>query len=401
MKVVARKTVDSGPSECEPFFERVLDEQRADPNNIIYDYETEVEEQTVEDPAEFHIWKRRQMTENGDPEPKSPCDDKGYPVCVGEGGELTRDCEGNPPAWGPWVDGSEGGVSVGTVTVPSSGCRPKRIRPSLGGYPSSEEEAERAVRRDREHHRRQQERRVNKIRVEYDIREHEEASEHPEWKCRVTRERARDYPEGWEDVDYDPAEAGLFRPITIHLSWKEKRDGRWVRTGAGNFKGRKDVKKWARENRLYAARSLHGKLGELGFNRQSIQYGSGYEFWLPAPGGGRSGERGDDVCLVESIWSSYYDPSFSYTHSALDESRLLDPGRDRDKIPIGGYGEFTKARFSVAEISGPRGLGGEKEFTKYEEKAPGGTVRFCREKFDEAVGASLVKIGGGLPKVRS
>jgi hypothetical protein len=403
---VARRTAEEGPEECEAFFEEVIERKRENPNNIIYDYETEVEEKTEEVPPEFHIWKRRQRTDAGDPEPTSPCDDKGYPLYIDEEGNLTRGSEGNEIAWGPWIDGSEEGVSVDTVNVPSKRCRAEEIRARYHRYPTSEERAEELVRRDRAHHFRQQKRRKNKIQVEYDIREEREGSSHPVWECRVKRIKARDYPEDWAPADYDPNSVEILSPITIHLSWKEKRDGRWVKTGAGNFKGRKNVKKWGREGRLFATRALYRKLEEMGFESQGRQYGDGGIFWLPAPGD--TGEppadpgRGDDVCLVEASWSSYYDPSFGYTHSGLDGMRLFDPDRDRSKIPIGGSDEFRKADFSVAQISGLRknALRGEKAFHKYTEQAPASTTTFCREKFDKAVRAAMVKIGDDLPKVR-
>ena len=379
-------TTKEGEEACVAFFNRIKTEWKADPNNVIFKFVTSVEKKDVKDPAVWSVFKRRQRTKEGAEEPKNPCDDKGRPLFVSPSGELATAADGNEIAWGPWVDAIRGDVSTGTIAK-SQRCHGERIKLRGGYYYSmNEKEIEDAIARDKAFHDKQQANRASKVAVDYKHELAKPESSHPEWICKVKKEKAREFPAAWESTKYSPLKAAT-DPIEIAFSYdkrvKNEKTGRYktVHTGVGNFAGRKDVVKKIEEGRMFGMRALETNLKESGFNE--IPYGmSSYpKFTTRVPGS-------DDICIV-----STYREDFPYAANYFANKRLES---ESGKIYIGGM--FRSARFEIGKLDPNTRMISEDKIHEYEEKAPKESVEFCRGKFNEVVKNSIIKLEEPKPE---
>jgi hypothetical protein len=374
----AEKETEAGPDDCNKFFEEVKDGWSRDPNNVIYNFVTSVDKRIEKDPAEYSVLKRRQRTKDGNESPKNPCDDKGKPLFKTPSGELVAKAEGNEVAWGPWLNALRDDVSMETITKPER-CRGHRM---LGfhwyGAPSREDQIKDAIDRDTKMHDKQQEKKASKVAVDYKYELAKEAGEHPVWTCKVVKEKAREFPETWKDVAYHPNDAPGKSPIFISFSYdkrvqNEKTGGfKTVHTGVGNFKGRERVTGEIGKGSIFGLRALEDGLKKAGFKRPPYGF-SDEDSTLKVP-------DSDDVCMA-----SVSRRDFPYAANGWVNRRLED---EQGRVYLGGM--FRSAQFSIAKEL-PRATFHDK-FQEYEEKAPGKSVAFCHEKFNEAVKDAIVNL---------
>jgi len=396
-----------GKEVCEEWIDLEKQQLQKDPNNTGVEYETNIKETTEKEYAEWHIFKRRQRTKNGAENPESPCDDKGLPLYVDDENKLTTKSNNNEPAWGDWVDGSEKGVSIETVTIPKGRrCSPDTIVRRYRRYPSTKEMAMDFIKYDKKHHDKQQKRRKNKIKVEYKPKLIKKEVIKPKWECSIKVKR-EEYPEDWDFAKYDPRKNPEKTPIVIHLRWKKKRNNQWVTTGAGNFKGRKKLKERARAGKLFAKKTLLENINKYDFKGIAYKYGGGSQYKLKVP-------DSDDFCVISVSWSSS-DPSFGYV-GPLHKLGV----RKGPPYPIGGYKEFRWGDFSIQkgvkkkteeeieELASkpevdPDAIREQYEkdlkFYEYEKKAPEETVDFCFDVFDDITKDSIVEISEDIKKI--
>ena len=372
-------TTKKGPNGCEFFFNTKRDEWNADPNNVIYKFITNITKNDVIDPAEWKIFKRRQRTKDGKESPQNPCDDKGKPLFLTSSGEITTKAEGNEIAWGSWIDAIRGDVSTETLTK-AQRCHGHRIK--LRGsyhYSLSEKEIEDAIAHDKAFHDKQQASRASKVAVDYKHELAKAGSSHPEWTCKITKEKAREYPTSWVSATYNPLKVDA-SPLLISFSYdkheRNEKTGKYktIHTGVGNFKGRIAITEKIKNGQVFGMRPLEDNMEKAGFKK--LEEGTSYpKYALQIPGR-------DDVCFIETTRED-----FPYAANYLTNRYLESP---EGKVYLGGM--FRSARFKIARTEPGTKHVFEHRVHEYQEKAPKKSVEFCHEKFNEIIKHAIIKL---------
>lgn len=342
---------------CIDSLSRELKKLKSDPNNYPYKFSIESSPSKKVIDGNYNVKIRRQRTSNGPTDPLSLCDDSGRP--------LTN--EDGSPKWGQWHDCDEKVVGDKRSGKYSRCFTEKLCR---WGHFSSEKEAQRNVDALLRSEEKAQKNRKNKIHIEYTIEEKKKPSSKDIWMCKITKEKVRDFPSTWEDVNIKP-KSDYAMPISFKRHKISKKTGKQLSqtTGVGNFRGKQSVIKELKNNEIFGMYRFHEELANQGFKISGDSYYSRMVKYLPIP-------DSKDVCTVST---SRRDFPFIASSWVTRNLRSSD-----NKIPLGGY--FEHATFGVGKKVGER----SDPIIKYQKKAPKKSVEFCQKIANKIAENSLI-----------
>ena len=345
------------------FYEKIEREWNKNPNNIIYDIKksTKTEQKTI--PAEYHILKRRQLTAQGSKTPINPCDDKGKPLFLTDKNEVTTKTT-EKIAWGDWIDGSlyDNRVTIRASTINRSKCDYASYGNSLSKA-SSIENANRIIAEDQRYHHNQQEKKVGKVAVDYQIKKIKDEEPYTLHTYTASLQKVKDYPASWQDVKFT-----LDDPIALGGSIKIEL--------AGNFSGRKYIQQEIKDHTIFAMYPLIKGMRDAGFKSLDTYSSRGKSFVFHP-----------DKPYACEIQVDRKDIAFRTLGFYMRRIESEDK-----KLPLGGF--FMKASFHIHKIDNDdREAMHYFKFSNpipYETKAPKEAVEFCHQKFREASADALI-----------